>query len=207
MATLAVPPAAFAHISITPGTVETGAPAVFSFHVPNENDTASTVRLEVVFPTDQPLSAATPQAVPGWRITVRKLPLDKPMQTSTGMSGQQVQSIVWEGGQIPPDTYAEFPVRVNAMPDKPGALAFKTLQTYSDGTVSRWIDATEPGKPEPEHPAPTVTVSAAVPAAAEESTSDTTAIALGGAGLGAGVIALAVALWARLTPRREKGLR
>jgi len=205
VATLASQPAAFAHVSITPGTVEPGAPAVIAFRVPNESDTASTVRLEVAFPADAPLASATPQAVPGWTITVRKQALDKPVHTATGTSGEQVQSIVWEGGQLTPGTFGEFPVRVGAMPSTPGALTFKTLQTYSDGTVSRWIEATEPGQPEPEHPAPTVTIAAAP--VAEESTSDTAALALGGSGLGVGLAALAVAVWGRRFPAREKTSR
>jgi hypothetical protein len=37
----------------------------------------------------------------------------------------------------------------------------KTLQTYSDGTIVRWIDDTAAGQPEPEHPAPVLTLTAA----------------------------------------------
>jgi periplasmic copper chaperone A len=40
---------------------------------------------------------------------------------------------------------------------------FKTIQTYSDGTVVRWIDDTVAGQAEPEHPAPVLNLAAAAP--------------------------------------------
>lgn len=199
-ATFAVQPLASAHVSVTPDVAEPGKPAVIAFRVPNESHTASTVRLEVTFPPDHPLAAATPQAVAGWRVTVRKQALDKSVDTGAGMAGEAVSSIVWEGGPIAPDTFQDFPVYVGAMPAQAGQLTFRALQTYSDGSVTRWIDAAEPGQPEPEHPAPAVTVAAApVAATTQESTSDTTARVLGGTGLGFGVAALG---WTWLTRRR-----
>jgi len=71
-----------------------------------------------------------------------------------------VFSVTWtpDGRQdaIAPGEYDEFDISVGPLPDV-SSLTFKTLQTYSDGTVVRWIDppAAE-GQPEPEHPAPTL---------------------------------------------------
>lgn len=201
VATLAAAPAAFAHVSVTPDTAEPGKPATIAFRVPNERDDASTVRLEVAFPPDHPFASATPQNVPGWTATVQKRTLEQPVQTNHGLAGTTVSSIVWEGGQIPPGTFQDFPVYLGKLPGAPGSLTFKALQTYSGGEVTRWIDVPEAGRPEPEHPAPTVTLAAPTPApaAAGESTSDTTARVLGGAGLLAGLGAL---VWAALGRRR-----
>jgi uncharacterized protein YcnI len=193
---LAGSPVALAHVSVTPGSVEPGQRATVLFRVPNERDDAATVRLEVVFPIGRPITAATPSALPGWSVTVAK--------------EDTVSSIVWTGGQVQPGTYQEFPVSI-MVPDKPGTLTFKALQTYSTGEVVRWIDATEQGQPEPEHPAPTITV-ASPPAPAAASTSDTVARILGGAGLAAGLAAAGLAVRGRrrrstpvpTAPAREK---
>jgi hypothetical protein len=39
-------------------------------------------------------------------------------------------------------------------------LEFRALQTYDNGAVVRWIEATPPGGPEPDHPAPVLTIGA-----------------------------------------------
>jgi uncharacterized protein YcnI len=203
-ATLTAAPAAFAHVSVTPDIAEPGKPATIEFRVPNERGDESTVRIEVAFPSDQPFASAVPQSVPGWTVTVHKRTLDQPVQTNHGLAGSTVSSIVWEGGQIPPGTFQDFPVYLGTMPAAAGSLTFKALQTYSGGEVTRWIDVPEAGRPEPEHPAPTVRLSAPAPAAATESTSDgstsdPTALVLGGGGLAAGLAALG---WVALSRRR-----
>lgn len=190
-------PVALAHVDVTPDNAEPGEHATIAFHVPNERDDASTVRLEVVFPSDHPVADATPAALPGWTMTVAKQ--------------AAVTSIVWTGGQILPGTYQDFPVSL-AMPDESGTLTFKTLQTYSTGEVVRWIDVTGEGQPEPEHPAPTVTVARPAVAAAEEATSDAVARVLGGAGLVVGLVVAGLAAATRrrtstpvlVPPKREK---
>src|SRR5437764_1641060 len=136
--TLILQPLALAHVSVTPGTATTGERTTVAFHVPNERDDASTTRIEVHFPEDHPLASVIPQAVPGWTIKVGKEKLSVPGTTMDGMTGAAVTSIVWEGGQIPPGTFAEFPVQLGPLPVQPGVLEFETLQTYSDGQVTRW---------------------------------------------------------------------
>ena len=43
-------------------------------------------------------------------------------------------------------------------------LVFKTLRTYADGDVVRWIEEQAPGGEEPEHPAPALELAAAAEA-------------------------------------------
>jgi hypothetical protein len=46
-------------------------------------------------------------------------------------------------------------------------LAFPTIQTYSDGSVVKWIESAAPGSTaRPEHPSPTLEVAPADPGAA-----------------------------------------
>ncbi|MEU0462737.1 YcnI family protein [Amycolatopsis sp. NPDC006131] len=202
MATLAgiaamslLPPAAWAHVSVSPDTAEPGERATVAFRVPNERDDATTVRLEVRFPEDKPLASVTPQTVPGWSVSVTTTGLPQPVATEHGTISEAVTAIVWEGGRIPVGTYQDFPVSIASPPA--GTLVMKTLQTYSDGQVVRWIDVPQEGQAEPEHPAPTLSVA---PPPAPASTSDTTARVLGGAGLAAGLVALGWAAIRRRTP-------
>jgi uncharacterized protein YcnI len=203
VATLAFPPDAFAHVSVSPDKAVPGEPATLSFLVPNERDDAATVRLEVTFPAGQSVGSATPQNLPGWRVDVHKQMTGQPAGAGDEMDEGTVSSIVWEGGTVPAGTYQEFPVTIGKTPER-GPLVFTAIQTYSDGAVVRWADQPQPGQPEPEHPAPMVTVAPVAPAdAGAESTSDTTARVLGGAGLAIGVASLGVAFARRRSTRAD----
>nr|BFE59408.1 hypothetical protein GCM10020063_039340 [Dactylosporangium thailandense] len=58
------------------------------------------------------------------------------------------------GPALKPRADAVHTIRIAQLPAAARMLAFKTLETYSDGSVTRWIDLPEAGNPEPEHPAP-----------------------------------------------------
>ena len=145
---------AAAHVEIDPGSVPKGSTTSFSFRVPNEKDNASTVSLEVDFPTDHPVPAVSVLVKQGWSFTVEKQPLQKPIKTESGEVTEAVSKITWTGGQIPPDGYDLFTVFGGPLPKNVNQLQFKALQTYSDGDVVQWIEPTVKGGAEPEHPAP-----------------------------------------------------
>lgn len=192
-------PIAAAHVSAESDQAEAGERATVSFRVPNESETASTVGIKVVFPDEHPLAQVTPQALAGWTVTVTKKKLAAPVDNHGEAVTEAVSSIVWSGGKIPPGQFQAFTVRIGPLPDEEDELVFKTVQTYSDGKVVRWIDEQEPGQPEPEHPAPTLAVTPHdehTTAQAEED-GDLLARALGGGGLTAGLAALGLALVAR----------
>lgn len=188
---LLLPGIADAHVSVTPDTIQDGQWARVTFRVPNERDDVSTVRVELVLPADHPLAEVSVGQVPGWTVTVRKEKLANPVSTDDGAVTEAVSSIVWQGGSIPPEQFAEFPVSLGKLPA--GRLVVKALQTYSDGQVVRWIDGPEAGT-EPAHPAPTVTVAAPAPAQARasESSADWTARVLGGVGVLTALVTLAL---------------
>jgi hypothetical protein len=54
-----------------------------------------------------------------------------------------------------------FEISAGPLP-KADSMQFKTLQTYSDGTVVRWIDPENADGSEPEHPTPTLKLTPAV---------------------------------------------
>ncbi|MEY9843142.1 uncharacterized protein YcnI [Streptacidiphilus sp. BW17] len=171
---LAVP--ASAHVTVQPNSAAAGAAdQVFAFRVPNESDTASTVKVDVYFPTDHPIASALVEQVPGWTAAVQTAKLATPIQTDDGPVTNAVSEITWTGGKIAPGQYQDFTVDFGQLPTDTKQLSFKTLQTYSDGTVVRWIDTpAAAGQPDPAHPAPTLNLTAASSSASTSGSSSST---------------------------------
>ncbi|MET9902695.1 YcnI family protein [Streptomyces sp. NPDC006446] len=165
---LAAAGAAFAHVTVHPESYAKGATdGVLSFRVPNEEDTASTTKVQVFLPTDHPVLGVlvTPQA--GWTAKVTTIKLKKPVKTDDGTISDAVSEITWTGGRIRHGEFQDFDVAFGQLPDDTDQLTFKTLQTYSDGKVARWIEEAKKGGDEPESPAPVLALTAK--GAAEES--------------------------------------
>ena len=120
---------------------------------------------------------------------------------------------MWSGGSIPPGHFQQFVVSVG-LPDATGPLVFKALQTYSDGTVVRWIEVPTAGGAELDHPAPTLQLTAAAADTGAASTNVTvpknvatqsdvdSAKTIGIVGVVIGAIALIVAAVALFSRRR-----
>ncbi|MCF6522124.1 YcnI family protein [Streptomyces sp. JJ36] len=155
--TLAGPAAA--HVTVDPDQAERGGYSTVTFKVPNERDDASTVRLEVAFPTDQPLASVMPQPVPGWDVQVTRSALDEPVERHGRQFDEAVTRITWTGGEIEPGQFQQFPVSLGPLPEKADRLVFKALQTYDSDEIVRWIEEPKEGA-EPEHPAPVLQLTA-----------------------------------------------
>ncbi|MGW8883363.1 YcnI family copper-binding membrane protein [Streptomyces sp. NPDC055749] len=155
---------AAAHVSVQPqGEAAKGGYATINFKVPNERDDASTVKLEVNFPTEHPLSSVSPQAVPGWKIKVDKSKLDKPLDVHGKKITEAVTKVTWtsDGSKIDPGYFQQFPLSVGQLPEDADQLVFKALQTYDNKEVVRWIEEPTEGGEEPESPAPVLKLTAA----------------------------------------------
>ncbi|MFD5345649.1 YcnI family protein [Streptomyces anulatus] len=155
---------AAAHVSVQPvGEAAKGGYATLNFKVPNERDQASTVKLEVNFPADHPLSSVTPQAVPGWKIDITKSKLDKPLEVHGKKLTEAVSKVTWtaDEGEIAPGYFQQFPVSVGALPEDADQLVFKAIQTYDNKEVVRWIEEPAAGGEEPDSPAPVLKLTAA----------------------------------------------
>ncbi|KQX78482.1 YcnI family protein [Streptomyces sp. Root1310] len=175
-AVLAAAGAASAHVTVHPGSYAKGATdGVLSFRVPNEEDTASTTEVQVFLPTDHPVLGVLVHPQDGWTAKVTTTKLKTPVKTDDGTITEAVSEITWTGGKIGAGQYEDFDVAFGRLPDDAAQLAFKTLQTYSDGRTVRWIEEAEAGADEPENPAPVLKLTAAAGAAADDgdSTSDT----------------------------------
>jgi uncharacterized protein YcnI len=160
LALVALP--AGAHVSITPSSAPKGGFEVLSFNVPNEQDDANTVKLEVQFPTKYPIASVRTQPMPGWTAAVEKSTLAKPVRTDDGEVTEAVTKVTWTAtaGGLQPGEFDLFTISAGPLPTKTNKLTFKAIQTYSNGDVVSWIQQTVKGAPEPEHPAPTLTLTA-----------------------------------------------
>jgi periplasmic copper chaperone A len=158
----------WAHVTVNPREAVQGGYTALSFRVPNETDDTSTTKVEVFLPQEHPLASVSVRPHPGWHAKVVTKKLAKPLSTDDGKVTDGVYSITWTPDRakdaLQPGQYDEFDVSVGPRPEV-SSLTFKTLQTYSDGTVVRWIDQpAAAGQPEPEHPAPVLTL---LPASAD----------------------------------------
>jgi uncharacterized protein YcnI len=150
--------AAAAHVEISPRRVPAGGSAELTLRVPNEESAAATTQVTVRIPTAHPIAQVLAKPVPGWTVTEHRVRLARPLVTDDGRTTSVVSQVAWSGGRIGPGEYQDFSISVDPLPDRPGPLAFKTLQTYSNGDVVRWIDLPQPGQGEPAHPAPLLVV-------------------------------------------------
>ncbi|MER8183421.1 YcnI family protein [Kitasatospora sp. NPDC094015] len=214
---LALAAPAFAHVTVQPGSAQQGGYSAVAFRVPNENDNAATVKLEVSLPMDHPMASVRTEPVPGWTATLEKSKLDKPLKSHGQDINEAVSKITWtanDGTKLGPGQFLDFRVSLGALPADTDKLTFKALQTYDNGDVVRWIEEAKDGQPEPAKPAPVLTLTpAAKPAdgaspaaadhhagdaaggdqaAAKSDDSDSTARTLGVVGIVVGVVGAAL---------------
>ncbi|MGW4482004.1 YcnI family copper-binding membrane protein [Rhodococcus triatomae] len=194
---------ASAHVSVNAPGAAQGGYTVLTFRVPTESDTAGTTKLEVTLPE---LKSARTEPLPGWTAQVAK--------NAEG----EATSVTWTadpGISVGPGQFQQFLLSAGPLPTE-DSVSFNAVQTYSDGTVVAWDQATENGA-EPEHPAPTLTLTAAADtghahgadastttdAAGEVDATDTTARWLGGIGLVLGALGAALGIGATIRGRRS----
>ncbi|MET7877695.1 YcnI family protein [Micromonospora profundi] len=209
---------ASAHVTVNPKEATQGGYARVAFRVPNESDTASTTKLEVVLPENAPVGSVSTMPVPGWTVTTEKRKVDPPIEVHGSQLTEAVSKITWTAtgdAAVKPGQFQEFPVSMGPLPQVE-SMVFKTLQTYSDGNISRWIDEPVAGGEEPDSPAPVLTLTpaasasaSAAPAASAVASDDDddegegAAIGLGVAGLVAGLAGLVLGGLAFARTRRE----
>ncbi|MEV7869050.1 DUF1775 domain-containing protein [Streptomyces sp. NPDC088124] len=101
-----------------------------------ESAEAGIAKLRVVLPEGIPVDAVSLKSAPkGWKFT----------RTEDGYDVA--------GTALAPGTDAEHSVTVKQLPDAK-TLAFKTIETYGDGEVSRWIELPRAGEEKPDNIAP-----------------------------------------------------
>jgi periplasmic copper chaperone A len=173
LAGLAAAPA-LAHVSVVTTDATQGGIGVITFRVPTESESASTTKVTVQLPPDQPLASVSVRPLPGWthKETTAKLPT--PITNDDGEQvSEAVSTVEWTAASpadaIKPGEYGEFSIDAGPLPKAP-TITFKAIQTYSDGSQVAWIEESNGGT-EPDHPAPVLTL---LPAAGPEGGSGAT---------------------------------
>ena len=143
---------ASAHVEVESDKAQALAENVeIAFDAESESSTAGVTKIRVVLPAGiAPADVAYGEGPKGWKFTA-------------AADGYTV-----EGPAVKAGVNAEYSVVVKQLPDTK-ELAFKTLQTYSDGRTDRWIELDESG----ENPAPVLKLKAAAPGAKPVSPSPT----------------------------------
>ncbi|MCX5263137.1 DUF1775 domain-containing protein [Streptomyces sp. NBC_00199] len=146
-ATLALAAPAAAHAEVEADKPQALAENVtLSFVSEAESDSAGFTDVRVVLPEGiAPADVTLAEGPKGWKLT--------PAADGYTLAGPALKTGV----------DAEYKIKVRQLPDVK-ELVFKTVETYSDGEVSRWIELPTGGK-EPEQPAPVLKLKAAAPGA------------------------------------------
>jgi len=170
---------ASAHVGVSSPDAGAGGYGKVTFRVPNESDTASTVKIRVQLPTKTPLASVSTMPVPGWTATTTKAPLNPPVKDDDGNTVSEAVSVVEfdaaPGAGIGPGQFQEFSLSGGPFP-KASELTFPVVQSYSDGSETAWIEPSVEGQAEPEHPAPVLKLSGGSAPAADP-TATTNAVA------------------------------
>ncbi|GAB3191794.1 YcnI family protein [Geodermatophilus arenarius] len=163
VASVVVAATASAHVTVSSADAAAGGYGKLTFRVPNESDTASTVSVRISIPEDEALASLRTMPVPGWSVVTTSAELSSPADDHGTEITSYVSVVEFRadaGGGIAPGQFQEFSLSGGPFPDA-DTLSFPTVQTYSDGTESAWIEPTVEGQEEPANPAPTLTLTAA----------------------------------------------
>ncbi|GAA2269630.1 hypothetical protein GCM10010430_64150 [Kitasatospora cystarginea] len=144
---LALTGPASAHVEVeSDGAQALAVGAVVSFNAEGESDTAGISQIRVALPAGiAPGDVTLTEGPQGWMLT-------------PSADGYTVA-----GPALAPSKAAGYKIKVRQLPDAK-ELVFKSLVTYTDGHVDRWIELPQGGAT-PEHPAPVLKLAAAAPGA------------------------------------------
>jgi uncharacterized protein YcnI len=208
-ALLALPVAAQGHVTVFPETLPAEGYAKVDLSVPHGCEESATTKLTVQLP-DQ-IQSATPQVVPGWKITTKEGKLAKPYESESGQVTTGVREITWSGGPLDAHQLEVFGISVKVEGTPGDKIAFKAIQECAKGQTA-WIEIPVEGEEEPPAPAPMVELvpveeKEAAPVALQQTAARTEsgdddgastalvvlALVLGALGLIVGVVGLATA--------------
>jgi uncharacterized protein YcnI len=140
---LALTPPVAAQVSIVPDRVDGGGTRTFAFRFANERADTKATRLELVFPRTPPVAYVKVDPAPGWTATVRSRPLNPPIEVGGKVVREAADALVVEGGAVAPRQFEQFLVTMGPLPAD-GRLPFEATQTFANGLVAHWNQATSP---------------------------------------------------------------
>jgi uncharacterized protein YcnI len=204
---LAMPLAASAHVTVSPYAAKPGSYTMITFKVPNESATATTDSVEIDIPAATPFASISYVPVAGWDVSLVTETLPAPVKLDGGELKRAVTKVIWTaqpGRGLTNGQLQLLSLEVGPVPDT-GKIVMPVIQTYSDGTISRW-DKPDPNSEEPapvlyvtETPVASPDADAEVTAqslaeSAPAASSDTVARALGIGGLVFGTVGIVLAV-------------
>ena len=131
---------AHAHVVLAEPASPAGTSYRATFRVGHGCDGTATTAIKVNLPPG--FQGAKPMPRPGWTLTTRVEKLDKPYESHGQVISQMVTEVNWiaasKDSWLPDAHYDEFVIR-GTLPDEPGPIWFKVLQTCEKG-VSHWSD-------------------------------------------------------------------
>lgn len=129
---------ALAHVAVEADKTTAGASDVtLTFTGEAENPGGGIASERVVLPAGiAPAEVSLLKAPAGWKLTANS------------------DGFTVAGKALKTGTDAVWKIKIAKLPDGVTRLSFKTLETYGNGDVSRWIEIQEPGQDEPDNPAP-----------------------------------------------------
>ena len=153
IAVLALPASAPAHVVFAMAQAPAGSTFIDALRVGHGCSGSATVSLRVEIP--EGVTAARPEAKPGWTITIERTPLKTPVPGEGGkMQTDRVSAIVWSGN-LPDDEFDDFPVQLK-LPKASGPLYFPATQVCQAGRAD-WRDRPVTGQ-KVARPAPVLTL-------------------------------------------------
>jgi hypothetical protein len=162
VAVLGLAAPAFAHVEVSADKTQAGATDVtVTFNGEAENPKAGIMTERVVLPAGiAPADVSPAKLPPGWKYTANS------------------DGFTVGGKALKIGTDAVWSIKIVKLPADQTRLSFKTLETYGDGDIVRWIEIQEPGQDEPDNPAPLLVLKpAASTAPATPSAEPSTAVA------------------------------
>jgi uncharacterized protein YcnI len=141
-----------AHVTVAADDSTKGAAdSILTFRVPNEQDAATTIRVDIKFPVKDTIASVKPAATPGWVVTSKTVKFSPPIKTDDVTITDGVGEVIYAAAPgnkgIPVGGFGASQILVGPLPDA-DQVAFPTAQTYSNGKGQR-LDRTghRPGPP------------------------------------------------------------
>ena len=134
---------AFAHVTVQPNEAVIGSFSRFVVRVPNEQEEASTTKVQVNLP---PLAFTSFEPKDGWQRQTETVEFDEPIVAFEQEITEGIGTVTWSGGEIKPHEFVEFGFSAR-MPDEETTLSFEAIQTYDNGDVVRWVGAADSEEP------------------------------------------------------------
>jgi hypothetical protein len=150
---------AWAHVQVSADKPQAGATNVtVSFSGEAESPTSG-IKSEQIFLPDgiTPDMVTLVSAPTGWTLT------------------KSTNNVTIAGKALPKGTDAKYSIRITKLPSDATELVFKTIETYGNGDIDRWIELQKPGQAEPDHPAPALKLRPAAAAPTTTAAQPTTA--------------------------------